>query len=348
MSLIFRTLDKILERNTPAAPDRVVSADMRWRHLRHYGDFPLAYPCATERYLSTFGDDRGLISYAQKMGITYALGDPVAQGDAQSALLDEFIGAFGRPVFVACQRQTAEKLSALGYSVNEFGYDSVIDLEGHSFAGGAYKRVRYGTNWLESHGMSISEDLDGSTPKKAIKRLSGRWRKTRVTRREIRFLNREFSPQIEPDVRRFIARYEDGGLAGLLNFDPVYSQGRITGYLASQKRRLPKDSAYLDLAMLRHAIDTFQAEGLQSVFLGITPIADIEPSGFDRELGWLRRGLQAAHGSDWVNSRIFNSRGLAEAKNRFRGRRVPLYLCLPGRGSNMLRAIGLLRLLRLV
>ena len=348
MSLLFRTIDRHLERKTPHVPERAVPMNLRWQLLRQHGNFPLAYPAVTETYLTTFGDARGMIPFAQKMGVTFALGDPVAAPSDQPALLSEFVEAFASPVFVACQRHTAETLAGLGYRVNEFGFDAAIDLEGHSFSGGTYKRVRYGTNWLKSNGMIISEKPETDISKKAIKQMSGRWRKTRVTRREVRFLNREFSPEKEPDVRRFYAIASDGSLAGLINFDPVFERGAVIGYLASQKRRLPKDAAYLDLAIMRHAIDTFQSEGLKTVFMGISPVADIRPSGFDREHLWLRHAFRAAHESSWANRSFFNSKGLAEYKNRFRGRRIPLYICLPPRGSSLVKIIALLRLIRLV
>jgi lysylphosphatidylglycerol synthetase-like protein (DUF2156 family) len=292
--------------------------------------------------------DRHLERNTQKMGVTFALGDPIVDLAEKQRLLSGFVQTFASPVFVACQRHTAETLAGMGYRVNEFGYDAAIDLEGHSFSGGTYKRVRYGTNWLKSNGMTISETPETDVSIKAIRQMSGQWRRTRVTRREVRFLNREFSPEKEPDVRRFYATASDGSLAGLINFDPVFERGAVTGYLASQKRRLPKDAAYLDLAIMRHAIDTFKSEGLKTVFMGISPVADIHPSGFDREHRWLRQAFRAAHESNWVNSRFFNSKGLAEYKNRFRGRRIPLYICLPPRGSSLVKVIALLRLIRLV
>ena len=348
MSVLFRAIDRHMERKTPRAPEREVPPELGEQLVRDHGDFPLAYPAMTEAYLTTFGDARGMISFAQKMGVTFALGDPIANRADHQKLLSDFIQAFPAPVFVACQRHTAESLAGLGYRVNEFGYDSAIDLDGHSFSGGAYKRVRYGTNWLKSNDMTISETPGSDVSNKAIRQLSGRWRKTRVTRREVRFLNREFSPEKEPDVRRFYAIAQDGSLAGLINFDPVFERGIITGYLASQKRRLPKDAAYLDLAIMRHAIDTFQSEGLKTVFMGISPVADIRPSGFDREYRWLRHAFRTAHESNWANRSFFNSKGLAEYKNRFRGRRIPLYICLPPRGSSLVKIIALLRLIRLV
>lgn len=348
MPIFFRTFSAMLERRTVRVPERELALPERWKHLRQHGDFPLAYPAVTERYLSTFGDARGMITYAQKMGFTFALGDPVASPAATDGLLSEFIDAFGDPVFVASQRHTAERLAGKGYRINAFGYDSVIDLPGHSFKGGSYKRIRYASSWLEGKGGQVIEMPPRAVSSRDIRNMSSEWRKTRVTPRELLFLNRRFAVEPEKDVRRFYAITGEGAPIGCISFDPVYADGRVTGYLASQKRRLPEETAYLDLAIMRHAIDTFRDEGRDAVYLGISPIADIDVSGFKRELHWLRRALQQANKSDWVNTRYFNSRGLAEYKNRFRGRRVPLYLCLPPRGPGVLRLLALLILIQVV
>ncbi|WP_172294612.1 phosphatidylglycerol lysyltransferase domain-containing protein [Pseudoruegeria sp. HB172150] len=321
--------------------------DMRWQHLRQHGDFPLAYPVITESYLNTFGDRRGMITYAQKMGHTFVLGDPVAAPEDAPALISEFIEAFGTPVFVACRQHTALTLSRFGYRINQVGHDAVIDLATHSFAGGTYKRVRYSTNWLNGKGMTVTEQPDRAVSARRLRKLSRQWQQTKITTREIRFLNREFTVDPEPEVRRFFALSEDGMPIGIINFDPVYSGGKTIGYLASQKRRQPENSAYLDLAIMRAAIDAFQAEGIEFVYMGIAPIAAIEPSGFDHELKWLRKSLEKAHESDWVNNRVFSTKGLAEYKNRFRGTPIPLYLGLPRQGANALRLLALLRLIRI-
>ncbi|MDJ1018017.1 MAG: DUF2156 domain-containing protein [Paracoccaceae bacterium] len=348
MGLFFRTLDSLLDRRAAKAPDREVPMELRWRLLKRHGDFPLAYPAVTEPYLSAFGDARGMVIYGQKMGTTFALGDQIAGEEHRKDLISEFIAAFGAPVFVACQRHTAEALSAFGYSVNALGYDSRLDLKELSFAGGDFKRIRYASNWLATNGMTVVEEREIEVNPKALRKMSRQWRTTRVNAREIRFLNRAFEAEASPGVRRFFAVRETGDPVGFIGFDPIFSDEQVIGYLASQKRRISEGSAYLDLAIMRAAIDTFKQEGAPAVYLGISPAADIGSVDFAREVGWLRAGLQAAHRSDWVNARFFNSRGLAEYKNRFRGRRIPLYLCFPPRGSNMMKVIAFLRLIRLV
>lgn len=344
----FRRFSLFLERGSVRPLDHDLSFSDRWSQVRKNGNFPLAYPAVTEPYLFTFGDGRGLISYAQKMGFTFALGDPIALPEAAKALIAEFLDAFSAPIFVASQRRTAEELAKYGYYVNQFGFDTVIELPEQSFGGASYKRIRYASNWLRSRGGIIVEAPSPAVSNADIRKMSAEWRKTRVTPREILFLNRRFSVQPGIDVRRFYALSKEHSPMGYIDFDPVYSNGEITGYLASQKRRMPDETAYLDLAIMRQAIDTFREEGRQALYLGISPIADVQASGFDRELRWLRHFFRYAHTSDWVNSNYFNTKGLAEYKNRFRGRQIPLYLCLPPRGPRLLQLLALLILTQVV
>lgn len=348
MSSFFRTADTWFDRRAVCIPERQISTELRWQHLRNFGDFPLAYAATIEQYISTFGDERGAVAYAQKMGVTFALGDPLVGAVNARTLISEFVDAFGDPVFVACQHRTAELLASRGYSINRFGHDTAIDLPGHSFAGGAYKRIRYASNLLKSKGITVTEQPGDAFSGQEIKKMSARWRETRVASREVRFLNRAFSVKPGPEVRRFYAISDQGVVLGFISFDPIYTDQKIVAYLASQKRRVPEDSAYLDLAIMRHAIDIFKEEGIETVYMGLSPMADIDQSGFDMELHWLRKALRNSYESDWINRRFFNSKGLAEYKNRFRGRLVPLYIGLPPKGSNLFKVFALLRLIQVL
>ena len=57
----------------------------------------------------------------------------------------------------AVRRLVQRVLTRRGYRVNYFGYDTAIDLPGHSFAGGEGKRIRYSTSWLKTNNMRVEE-----------------------------------------------------------------------------------------------------------------------------------------------------------------------------------------------
>ncbi|WP_157016458.1 phosphatidylglycerol lysyltransferase domain-containing protein [Mesorhizobium xinjiangense] len=347
MKLLRRTVDNILEKNHISAPDRELDAAERRSHLVAHGDFPLAYAAATEPYLKSFGDQRGFVAYGQKMGYTFAMGDPVAGAADRAKLIEEFIATFRQPSFAGISREVAEILAGLGYRITQFGLDSVLDLPGHSFAGKDGKSIRYATSWMRQNAITVEERPIEDFPAETIERMSQQWRRTRVnSRREIRFLNRSFLPQPEEGVRRFFAVDPAGKPIALISFDPIYRNGAVTGYLASSKRRYPETSSYVDLGIMRHATDCFREEGHETLWLGLLPMVRTKPlPGRDDPL--LRAIFAWAYRSKWVNARIFSLQGIAAYKDRYRGRDIPVYVATPGRYSAV-TLIALLRLIKLI
>ncbi len=348
MRILRRMLDGVGDARQIAAPDREISPGERWRHFLAHGDFSLAYAAATETYLKSFGDARGFIAYGQKSGHTFALGDPLSEAADAAGLLADFVATFRDPVFVAVDGATATLLAARGYRINAFGADAVVDLAGHTFAGGQGKAIRYATSWAAANGFTLAERAIGAFDREAIAGIDRRWRGTRVnSRRELLFLNRRFTIGEEPGVRRFFALDAQGRPVAFISFDPLSRDGRTTGYLASTKRREPEGSTYLDLALMRHAIDVFRGEGLETCRLGLSPLAGLQPSPWPDDRA-VRLVLARAGRSAWVNRRVFNFEGLAAYKARFRGRELPHFLALPPDGRNVLRLVSMLRLMRLV
>ena len=228
------------------------------------------------------------------------------------------------------------------------GHDTIIDLPSFNFAGGDKKRIRYSESWLKRLGASVSDTLERNVSTSEIRSISDSWQTTRIAKREIAFLNKPLSTEPKPGVRRFFATSETGSILGFIEFDPIYQNGQCTGYLASTKRRMAKDTTYLDLAIMAHAIRTLQAEGIASLHLGISPLADMAPTDIGPECRWLRRLFRYAYRSTWINDWYFNFQGLVEYKSRFRGERLPLYICLPRHGSNLMRMAGFLILTTIV
>ncbi|MBL8580624.1 MAG: DUF2156 domain-containing protein, partial [Rhizobiaceae bacterium] len=170
-----RIIDRILERGLPDASEWHVPEAERREHFRRHGEFALAYECVADPELSSFGDARGFIAYARKMGHTFALGDPVASAVEVEPLLDDFVRYLRRPTFVGIGQATAERLAARGFRVTHFGHDTLIDLPGHSFAGGAGKPIRYASSWIATNGMKVVEARFEDFSPESIRQLSRSW-----------------------------------------------------------------------------------------------------------------------------------------------------------------------------
>jgi lysylphosphatidylglycerol synthetase-like protein (DUF2156 family) len=343
-----RLIDPILDRGRRSAPERQLDAALAGALVRAYGDFSLAHKTVDANELRTFGDTSGYIAYAQKMGATLALGDPVAPEAEASRLIDEFIGAFGKPAFVQVSDATAGILAGRGWHLTPLGVDTVLDLAGYDFSGGEKEGLRQSANWIRRKGFTVRERGFGAETRAMMDAISTDWRVDRpAVRREMRFLNRAAATIEGPDSRYFFLDDPAGEPVAFIVFDPLWRDGAETGYVTAVKRRRQRAAAgHAEIGTMVHAIETFKAEGRRILRLGLSPLAV--------EDGEARSGSLAvaatfcfARRSGWANRHIFNVTGTVAFKRRFRGREEPLFLATaPGRG--LLDLIATLRISRLI
>lgn len=333
-----RAFDARADRRSAAIPRAALLPEQRLALVKRHGDFSLAYSSAVQDGLSYFGDADGYIAFAGKMGSVIALGDPVAEDERKAGLVKNFVAA-ARPCFAEISQGTAELLSGQGYRIARMGIDTALDLESFDFSGKRKETVRYSERWLEKNGYAILEEGDSADAGP----LSAAWRASRIVkRREMAFLNRPFPEAADPLMRRFFLRHPDGRIVALLYFDPLFRDGQVVGYLTAFKRKLPGTTSHAEIGLTKRAVDTFKAEGLGCVMLGLSPLASPGPSGFAESpaFRWLLARLYA---SKQVNARIFNLEGHAAFKRRFHGREIPRYFAW-GSGSPFMHFTSLLRL----
>jgi lysylphosphatidylglycerol synthetase-like protein (DUF2156 family) len=343
MASIRRRIDDFLDRRAPAVPRAPLDAGQRLELLRRHGDFSLAYSTATQEGLSHFGSEDGYLAFQTKMGRHFVLADPVAPLDAQADLLARFVKVAGVPWFVQVGRRTAETLSGLGYLVHRMGFDTRLPLPQHDFSGSRNETVRYSERWLLKKGYVLAEDDGTRVPPAEVEALSAEWRSGRiVSRREMAFLNRPFQVRPGPFMRRFVLLGPDGRLVALLDYDPMFRDGRVIGYTTAFKRKVAGATPHAEIGLTKFSVDRFREEGVGAVTLGLSPLADIAPSGFPESALW-RAAFRRAFESGFINRTRFNLKGQAAFKRRFHGEEEPVYIAFP-KGS----ALGMLALLRLV
>lgn len=343
MASLRNRIDDLLDRRAPAVPMVSLTGERRLALLRQHGDFSLAYSTATQDGLSYFGGEDGYLAFQTKMGRHFVLADPVVDAGARAALLRRFIEAAGAPWFVQIGRATAAVLAELGYRINRLGVETVLPLPATDFSGGRNGTVRYSERWLGKKGYVLAEDDGSLVPAKDIEALSDEWRAGRiVSRREMAFLNRPFATVPGPLMRRFVLLDGEGRLVALLDYDPMFSGGRVVGYTTAFKRKVAGATSHAEIGLTKFSVDRFRAEGVPAVTLGLSPLADIGPSGFAESALW-RAAFERAFRSGLVNRTRFNLQGQAAFKRRFHGEEEPVYIAFP-KGS----AFGMLALLRLV
>ncbi|QPC86941.1 DUF2156 domain-containing protein [Mesorhizobium sp. NBSH29] len=346
MASLRKHLDRFLDKRAAAIPRAELSEEERLVLAGQWGDFSLAYSTAVQDNLSYFGDKRGYIAFRTKMGQHYALGDPVADPANHPRLIRSLADIGGDPWFVQISRNTAEILSSLGYKINRMGVDTHLALPGHDFSGKQNQTVRHSERWLAKQGFTLSEQPLNSEHLVEIERLSEKWRATRIIRRrEMTFLNRPFSPVLGTGMRRFVLHDPDGNLVAMLDFDPLSRNGKAFGYTTAFKRKVPGATPHAEIGLTKFAVDCFRLEGASTVTLGLSPLADIQPSGFDESRFW-RSMFQRGYHSSLVNRYRFNVQGQAAFKRRFHGTEEPTYIAF--RKGTVLQMTALLRLLKIV
>jgi lysylphosphatidylglycerol synthetase-like protein (DUF2156 family) len=344
MPSLRNVMDSLFDRRVTIKANAGLSDCQKLKLCQKHGDFSLAYSTAVQPNLQHFGDDNGYIAYATKMGHVFALGDPVAPHGERAAYIERFVATASKPCFVQIGQSTAEVLSGLGYRINHMGVDTRLTLATHHFAGKKNETVRYSERWLLNKNYSIVE-CDGTvTDAQQIRDLSNDWRAGRiVSRREMCFLNRPFLADLAPHMRRFVIIDPRQKPVAILDFDPIFSGGEVTGYTAAFKRKLTGTTPHAEVGLTKFATDRFREEGRTLVTLGLSPLAAIAASGFAESKIW-RSLFQRAFSSERVNAKIFNLQGQAAFKRRFHGEEQPMFMAFK-RGTPM-EMIALLRLLK--
>ena len=311
--------------------------------LRRYGDFTLAYSACHQEGISHFGDADGWIAYAERLGYTFVLGDPMTSDDNRESLIRRFVSSYPNSSFIQVGHQTAAVLNRIGYRINAMGVDTLIDLDEFSFRGKRKERYRYAYNWLCTHGFRCFESTISEVRRPRLKRLSLAWRKTRpIRKREVCFLNRPMVFRDEVDTRLFFLTDSTNQLFAFIGLDPLYRDGKVIGYVTTFKRRDPAGPSYSEQGLMKFVIDQLKEERRQELHLGLSPLAQIAPHEFR---GNSSMGLvwSYAFNASWINRHFYNLQGHAAYKRRFRGEEIQTYFATKG-FFNYGRIFALLRL----
>lgn len=296
-----------------------ISEEIRLNLLKQHGSFPIAYSVAFQPGLRHFGDEQGFIAYKMVGRTAFVLADPVADPGRHEALIDSFLASHPDVVFCQASFRTAEILSKRSFFVNDFGCESIVDLKTFSFRGPQLRSYRTASNRLTARGYLVREMSTGDFNPADLRAISHAWKSTRVARnRDLRFLVRPVVLADEPGVRKFFLLNSDGALEGFAVFDPVYENGQVTGYLSATRRWLPTSDPLAAYFMVRIAIETFQAEGVAHLHLGLSPFHKIEDRTFEKN--WLvRRGFRWMYTNSLINRFVYPFQSLVRHKTSYGG-----------------------------
>lgn len=320
-------------------PAPISDLDRRVQLLKRYGSFTMSYH-TLQSNLQYFQTDDGYIAFREKWGITFALCDPVCAPQNVHDIIAAFLAAHPKAVFSHISRRTAVVLARQGFLVNEFGSEFAIDLPGYEFGGKSKRHIKEAANRIRNQGLKVVEMAADDVDRSEVERISEIWRRGKaVNSRETEFLSRPICFEEEMDVRRFFL-IGDEGIIAYIHFDPIYREGEVIGYMSGSKRHLPTAPRDHEFGMTKYIIERFQQEGRELLAFGLAPLHDCQDRMFrsNRLTGASFRWLYRQQ-----NQSLFNFRGIAAHKNRYRGRSWKVYFASQAR-SNVVRLIALMKL----
>jgi len=308
----------------------------KWRvlspFLRQYGGEALSYATLQEGMEYFIDDELGYIAFATVVHPVFArkpkrivLSDPVCARDKLRELIDRFLADNPSAVFVVISEYCAEVLRAMRFKVNCIGPEPVLPVQTYNTNGNwkdldMIKRAR---NEAKREAIVIREEQIENIAPDQLESVSSRWRGTKILNdRDIWVYARRPIWQSEPDVRKFLAYDRQGEIVGFVFYDPVYRDGQVVGYSANISRC--DESRYGRLATAIHmaAVDLFRAEGKETLNLCLAPFVRLDVGKYnDDRITRLFFELSEKYGNQ-----IYNFKGLAFHKSKYRVVEKPLYL----------------------
>ncbi len=321
-------------------------ANFKLDKARAFGSHSLSYSAAVQGDLKHFANQDGYLAFQKKLGHVFVLGDPVIAPRKTAAIVDAFLTRHANVTFCQVSELTADLLNQRKYWINELGIDTLLPLDSFDFFGKSKERFRYAENWLKRRDFRVVELQYDAAILREVQALCETWRRSRILKKETAFLNRPLVYSDEPEVRRFFLLDNNDKIQAFVFFDPLYRDGQVAGYVTTFKRRLPDAPSMAESGICKVAIEKFKSEGRRWVRLGLSPFAEISDNKF--RYNWiLKTAFKYYFRAGWTNRFMFNLRGHAEFKKRFRGTHEKMYFASPS-WINDVRFFALMRLSKFI
>ena len=297
------------------------------RDLLRHGHGALAYSRVADPEVLAFESPYGTVLYGKvdtPFGErTLVAGDPLAAPGALPHAIRAFLRRHRGASFFQITRPTADALRRFGYRATHLGLEMRVPLRIWSASGRDQQNLRTALNRARREGLEIIEGRCEDFGAHALMRLSAAWKKTKTLQsRDLAFFARPAVYADEPAVRKFFA-VRGGEARAFVAFDPLFRDGRAFGYAANILRQDPREAPGLCDAVILYAAQQFKREGLEQLNLGMLPFCP-PPPGDDSPRGPLLSRLIVD--TNWkLLNHLFNHRGIAFHKRRWRGEEVPVY-----------------------
>lgn len=298
--------------------------------LTRHGGAALAY-ATLQAGMEYFITDDGYIAYTTVRHPVFAprtkkipLSDPVCAPADLPRLVGDFLRVNPRAAFTCISEGCARALRGMGFKANCIGYECMLPIQTYNTKGNwkELDLIKRGRNEARREGLTIREENIASVNHAELQAVSEQWIAGKpVNDREIWIFARRPVFGHEEDVRKFVAYDRDGRAAGFAFYDPMYRDGKILGYAANISRCDEKRYGRLATALHMEAMEKFKTEGREVLNLMLAPCVGLERGKFnDDYASKLFFQLSERYGNE-----IYNFRGLAFHKAKYRGEENSLY-----------------------
>ncbi len=214
------------------------SACFRISEMQRHGSNSLAYSSLQEGLKYYMHEELGYLAYVclgDSPDSVLVLADPICNDSKKEELIDAFLRLRSDPVFLHITKGTAEILSARGFSVNELGVETIVEIQKFELSGNKKQQLRAARNRAERDGIKVREVQQADDALiHEFRKVSDGWLKQKVAGdSQMKLVVRPMIYVDELDVRRFVA-IKDHELIAFVVFDPIYENGKVKGYLANQ------------------------------------------------------------------------------------------------------------------
>ncbi|MEN3942093.1 DUF2156 domain-containing protein [Prosthecobacter sp. SYSU 5D2] len=313
---------------------REINWETKWSLLapfiQRYGSGSLAY-ATLQQGMEYFVHELGYIAFITTTHPVFArkpkrivLTDPICDPNNRQALISAFLQEFPSAVFGVVSEECATLLRQMGFKVNCVGYEPELPIQTYNTSGNwkELDMIKRARNEARREGISIREVDITQVPLEQLNALSAKWLQgKKVNDREIWIYARRPVYQHEQDVRKFVAFDKEGTAVGYVFYDPMYRDGKIYGYSANIVRC--DEALYGRLATSIHmvAMEVFKPEGAEILNLMLCPFTHLENGLYADDLmtKWFFQISQRFGGE------IYNFKGLAFHKSKYRGQEKPVY-----------------------
>ena len=299
--------------------------------LRQHGREALSYATVQEGLEYFIDDELGYVAFTSVIHPVFArktkrivLSDPVCSRENLPKLLDKFLAQNPQSVFVVISEYCAEALRRLGFKVNCVGPEPEIPIQTYNTKGNwkELDMIKRARNEAKREGYIIREERIENVDKEKLAAVSSQWMGNKIlSDREIWIYARRPVLETEEDVRKFFAYDKTGNLIGYVFYDPMYRDGKVVGYSANTSRCNESKYGRLATAIHMEAVDIFKAERKEILNLCLAPFVRLELGKYNDDfISKLFFVMSEKYGND-----IYNFKGLAFHKSKYRVREKPLY-----------------------